>query len=64
MQTITQKPNAGAYVLSTRIRNDAYMSLNNLITSAGYKDTSSFVRDAVSTKVRELTEAVKELERV
>ena len=64
MQQTIQKPNAGAYVLSTRIRNDAYLSIHKLISSAGYKDTSSFVRDAVSMKVRELSDAVRELEAV
>ena len=62
MQTIQQKPNYGARVLSTRIKDDAYMSLYNLISTAGYKDTSSFVRDAVSTKCRELSNAMKDVE--
>tara|TARA_Y100001963_G_C6789251_1_gene454595 strand:+ start:170 stop:367 length:198 start_codon:yes stop_codon:yes gene_type:complete len=65
MQTqLLQKPNHGAYVLSTRLRNDAYKSIHNLITISGYKDTSSFVRDAVAMKVKELSKAVQELERV
>ena len=60
-QTI-QKPNAGAYVLSTRLKTDAFKSIHKLISTAGYKDTSSFVRDAVDTKCKDLVAAIKEIE--
>ena len=62
MQTISQKPNYGARVLSTRIKDDAYMSLYKLISTAGYKDTSSFIRDAVTTKCRDLAMAIDTVE--
>ena len=58
MHTISQKPSYGAHVLSTRIDEDAYKNLYPLISTAGYKDTSSFVRDAVVTKCRDLAKAV------
>ena len=62
MQQTIQKPNAGAYVLSTRIRNDAYISIHKLLYSAGYKDTSSFVREAVSMKLKDLSIAVNDVD--
>ena len=48
--------------MSTRIKDDAYMSLYKLISTAGYKDTSSFVRDAVTTKCRDLAQAIDSVE--
>ena len=62
MQTISQKPNAGAYVLSTRVKNDAYISISKLIQAAGYRDTSSFVRDAVNTKLKVLNHAINQVD--
>ena len=53
MQTLSQKPNYGACVLSTRIKNDTYKSINDIISASGYRDTASFVRDAVATKCRD-----------
>ena len=58
MHTISQKPSYGAHVLSTRINEDAYKNLYTLISNAGYKDTSAFVRDAVTTKCRDLAKAI------
>ena len=60
MQTLSQKPNYGACVLSTRIKNDTYKSINDIISASGYRDTASFVRDAVTTKCRE---ELKQIER-
>ena len=48
--------------MSTRIKDDTYMSLHKLISTAGYKDTSSFVRDAVTTKCRDLAKAIDSVE--
>lgn len=53
MQTLSQKPNHGACVLSTRIKNDTFKSINDIISASGYRDTASFVRDAVAPKFRE-----------
>ena len=60
MQTLSQKPNYGACVLSTRIKNDTYKSINDIISASGYRDTASFLRDAVTTKCRE---ELREIER-
>ena len=59
MNTISQKTNYGAHVLSTRINEDAYKNLYTLISTAGYKDTSSFVRDAVDSKCKDISNAIK-----
>ena len=56
MHRTSQKPNYGKHVLSVRINQSAYSSLHHLITKAGYKDTASFVRDAVRTKCNEIAE--------
>ena len=61
MRTTSQKPNYGKHVLSVRINQSAYSSLHRLITKAGYKDTASFVRDAVRTKCDEITECSNNL---
>ena len=53
MQTLSQKPNYGACVLSTRIKNDTYKSINDIISASRYRDTASFLRDAVATKCRD-----------
>ena len=53
MQTLSQKLNYGACVLSTRIKNDTYKSINDIISASGYIDTASFLRDAVATKCRD-----------
>ena len=60
MQTLSQKPNYGACVLSTRIKNDTYKSINDIISASGYRDTASFLRDAVATKCRD---ELKQIER-
>ena len=50
MHTLSQKPNHGACVLSTRIKDDTVKSIKDIIYASGYRDTSSFVRDSLSTK--------------
>ena len=60
MQTLSQKPNYGACVLSNRIKNDTYKSINDIISVIGYIDTASFLRDAVATKC---IEELKQIER-
>ena len=65
MQSLSQKPNNGACVLSTRIKNDTYKSINSIISASSYRDTVSFLRDAVTTKCKEeLREIERKLEAV
>ena len=53
MQTLSQKPNYGACVLSTRIKNDTYKSINDIISASGYRDTAYFLKDAIATKCKD-----------
>ncbi len=58
MQTTLQKPSYGTRVLATRINEDTYQHLSTLALCSGYKDTSSFVRDALKTNCNDLSEAL------
>ena len=54
MQNNSRAPHYGTHVLSVRTNDSAYSSLHRLIIKAGYKDTASFVMDAVRTKCNEI----------
>ncbi len=65
MQSLSQKPNYGACVLSTRIKNDTCKSIDDIISVSGYSDTASILRDAATTKCKEeLREIERKLEAV
>ena len=65
MQYLSQKPNNGARVLSTWIKNDTYKSINDIISASGYRYKASFLRDAVTMKRKEeLREIKRKLEAI
>lgn len=53
MQILSQKPNYGAFILSKRIRNDVYKSINDIKFASGYRDTASFLIDVVANRCKE-----------
>ena len=58
-----QNSTHGNYVLGTRINESAYKSMVPLMSAAGYTNVSSFVRDAMVSKCRDIaTELTEELE--
>ena len=65
MQTLSQKPSYWACVLSTKIMNDRYKSINDIIFASGYRYTSSFLRDSVANKcIDELKEMEKNIDSI
>ena len=50
MRSRFQKLSYGSFTVSGRVDSDAYESMINLMHLAGYKDVSSFVREAVLGK--------------
>ena len=56
MQGNSHKHHYGTHFLSVRINHSAYSSLHRLIANACYKDTATFVRDAVRAKYKEIPE--------
>ncbi len=54
MVTTSQRPKHNSYTVNARLDNSAYTSMISLINVAGYKDISSFVREAVLVKCKDI----------
>ena len=55
-----QNSTRGNYVLGARINESAYRSMVPLMSAAGYKNVSSFVRDALLTKCKDIASELTE----
>ena len=63
MISCIQNSTHGNYVLGARINESTYRSMVPLMSAAGYKNVSSFVRDAMVSKCRDIaTELTEDLE--
>ncbi len=58
MPIITQKPQYKSYTLTARLDDYAYESMKSLMGAAGYTDVSSFVREAVLIKCKDIADNV------
>tara|TARA_R100001463_G_C3514568_1_gene220279 strand:- start:378 stop:626 length:249 start_codon:yes stop_codon:yes gene_type:complete len=58
MPITTQKPQYKSYTLTARLDDYAYESMISLMGAAGYTDVSSFVREAVLVKCKNIADNV------
>ena len=58
MLTTSQVSKHNSYTVNARLDNSAYTSMISLMNYAGYPDVSSFVRDAVLVKCKDLANQV------
>ena len=54
MVTTSQTPKHNSYTVNAHLDNSAYTSMISLINVAGYNGISSFVREAVLVKCKEI----------
>ena len=55
MISCVQNTTNGNYVLGARFNKNTYNTMVPFITAAGYENVSSFVRDALLTKCKDIT---------
>ena len=64
MISCLQSSNANAYVLGARVDRSTYKSMVPLMSAGGYENVSTFVRDALLTKCKdianELTDGIQD----
>ena len=58
MVTTSQTSKHNSYTVNARLDNSAYTSMISLMNYAGYPDVSSFVREAVLVKCKDLANEV------
>ncbi len=58
MVTSSQTSKHNSYTVNARLDNSAYTSMISLMNYAGYPDVSSFVREAVLVKCKDLANGV------
>ena len=58
MVTTSQTSKHNSYTVNARLDNSAYTSMISLINVAGYNDISSFVREAVLVKCKDIANDV------
>ena len=58
MVTTSQTSKYNSYTVNARLDNSAYTSMISLMNYAGYPDVSSFVREAVLVKCKDLVNEV------
>tara|TARA_R100000742_G_C4277466_1_gene99365 strand:+ start:17 stop:265 length:249 start_codon:yes stop_codon:yes gene_type:complete len=58
MVTTSQTPKHNSYTVNARLDNSAYTSMISLMNAAGYSDISSFVREAVLVKCKDIANDV------
>ena len=58
MVTTSQTPKNNSYTVNARLDNGAYNSMIFLMNHAGYLDISSFVREAVLVKCKDIANEV------
>jgi len=58
MVTSSQTSKHNSYTVNARLDNSAYTSMISLMNYAGYPDVSSFVREAVLVKCKDLANEV------
>ena len=58
MITNSQTPKHNSYTVNARLDNSAYTSMISLMNYAGYPDISSFVREAVLVKCKDIANDV------
>ena len=55
MTTIYQSSGNSGCVLSTRVDDESYKSIYHLMSIGGYNDISSFVRDSIFVRCKEIS---------
>ena len=58
MVTTSQTSKHNSYTVNARLDNSAYTSMISLVNVAGYNDISSFVREAVLVKCKDIANDV------
>ncbi len=58
MVTTSQSPMHNSYTVNARLDNSAYTSMISLMNYAGYPDISSFVREAILVKCKDIANEV------
>ena len=58
MVTTSQTSKYNSYTVNARLDNSAYTSMISLMNYAGYSDVSSFVREAILVKCKDLANEV------
>ena len=60
MKTITSPTKKHGYVISSRVDRQTYQSIIGLLSTAGYTDISSFIKQAVLSKYKGIAQDVTE----
>ena len=58
MVNTSQRPKHNSYTVNARLDNSAYTSMISLMNYSGYPDISSFVREAVLVKCKDIANEV------